>query len=211
MEASSSSTFVAVRDENALKKLSFNDPAFLSHFGLSGTNILDYFYGSPFYDANCCNQALRMQGASLDNLKGMTGVQYQHDFCAHEPQLFRVKKVHRESPTRVHPLETYYCLDGTFYQSPDLYEIVTTRSKKISAFMKESFRATEQGSAYTSADGHVMFRDADGDAERLEAFDFVNFPSITSLLNDVAAVAASTVYAPPASATDTADGGGAVM
>jgi hypothetical protein len=206
--ASSSSS----RDDKALNKLSFNDPTFLSHFGLSATNILDYFYCSPFFDTGSNNQALRMQGASLENLKTMKGIQYMYVYSESEPKLFKVKKVMRESPTRVHYLETYYCLEGTFYQSPDLHELISTRNKKIQAYMKDSFENVAAGVTYTAAEGHVCFRNSEEAAEPPEHFDFRSFPPITALVQDIAAIAALPLFGAPvptASADEaTAEAGG---
>ena len=180
----------AKRDENAIKMLSFNDPAFIQHFGLNAMNILDYFYPSPFYDPSSCNQGLRMQGASLENMKTMKGIQYIHESNPEaEPQLFKVKKVYRESPTTVKTLEVYYCLEGTFYQAPDLFDVVSTRTKKVVAHMREGFSTTLRGHGYSAGEGHVSFAEGDKGEDAQELLDLVGFPSITSLLRDIKATA----------------------
>jgi len=201
--ASSSGNSGSVRDESAIKKMSFNDPSFLSFFGLTSTNILEYFYLSPFYDPNCDNQGLRMQGASLENLKNMKGIQYEYVPSEHEPKMFKVKRVRRDGPDLTTTLEVYYCLEGTFYQSPDLFEIATTRGQKITAYMRESLRATEEASFFSSADGQTCFRERADDTELLEEFDFRGFPPVTALLSDVAAVAG--VFKPAGEATATSE------
>ena len=57
----------------------------------------------------------------------MTGIEYiLHE--AQEPHLFVMRKQKRDSAEKVTPLSMYYILDGSIYQAPQLYSVVSSRA-----------------------------------------------------------------------------------
>jgi hypothetical protein len=174
--------------QNDVKKLSYCDPTFMSFFGLTKDNILDYFYNSPFYDPKCCNQALRGQDASLDHLKTMTGIQYLRFPNPHEPKLFVVKKVMRTSPTHLSVLDIYYCIEGTVYQSPDLFDLIKTRSSKLNLYVRESFDSVLAAADYSAERSHECFQAPEVDTNGSQLLDFREFPTVAPLVNDINAI-----------------------
>ena len=180
-------------DKNKSKaNLSFLDPVFLTNYGpLSSLNILEYFYLSPFYDSLSCNQELRMQGASIDNLNTMTGKQYIHIKNDSEPTLFIVKEIDRDNTGKARLREVFYCIDGTFYQAPDLYDLVKIRNKKISHYLLQSFEnSILNSSSYSAQRGQELFlpplelNQTNDEDILLEN----EFPSINNILTDISSI-----------------------
>lgn len=59
---------------------------------LNANNVLDYFsnIANPFYDRQCNNEQLRMQGRPLDSLVNMPGIEYTlHHY--QEPVLYIIQ------------------------------------------------------------------------------------------------------------------------
>ena len=108
----------------------FKDTVWLSSFPLVPQTVLHYFALSPFYDKNCNNERLKMQRLSLDQLKSMQGIEYEllPNVGKQLPQnLFLIRKQKRSSRMQVTPIAMYYVLDGTIYQAPNTYSILTSR------------------------------------------------------------------------------------
>lgn len=56
----------------------------------------------------------------------MRGIEYAlHSM--QEPHLYVIRKQRRESPTHVTPIASYYVINGTIYQSPTAYAVLTSR------------------------------------------------------------------------------------
>ena len=67
-----------------------------------------------------------MQRLEPEKIQLMRGVEYQlHSF--QEPFLFVIRKQRRDSPTQVVPMASYYVINGTVYQSPTAYGVITSR------------------------------------------------------------------------------------
>jgi hypothetical protein len=117
----------------------FIDIAWLNRFGLDTSNVLNYFYGSPFYDPNCNNEIIRAQGIKESHLMKLQGIEYALDLQAcKEPHLYVVKKVNRQSQTKVELLDVFYCLNGIFYQSPLALDVFHSRLLRSSWNLKRS-------------------------------------------------------------------------
>lgn len=56
----------------------------------------------------------------------MTGTEYMLNEVM-EPNLFVIRKQKRDSPEKVTPMLTYYILDGSIYQAPQLCNIFAAR------------------------------------------------------------------------------------
>lgn len=121
------------------------DITWLSTFGLTSSNVLDYFYTSPFYDSASNNETFRRQGTPADVMVAhltngkTTGLEFALDTAnTKEPHLFVIKKQNRHRSS-VDLLEVYYCLDGIIYQSPILLDLLRNRIAKVALRLKRSF------------------------------------------------------------------------
>ena len=56
----------------------------------------------------------------------MTGVEYMLNEVM-EPHLFVIRKQKRDGPEKVTPVLTYYVLDGSIYQAPQLCNVFAAR------------------------------------------------------------------------------------
>lgn len=56
----------------------------------------------------------------------MTGTEYML-YEVMEPHLFVFRKQKRDGPEKVTPLVTYYVLDGSIYQAPQLSNVFSAR------------------------------------------------------------------------------------
>jgi hypothetical protein len=131
----------------------FIDISWLTTFGLRLDNALDYFYGSPFYEAvGCNNEIVRTQGLSSVHLQGLTGIEYAVDIeSSKEPHLFVIRKQYRRSKSSCDTLEIFYCLDGIVYQCPLLVDVLHTRLAKAALALDRSF--SEVKSCISAAEG----------------------------------------------------------
>jgi len=89
---------------------------------------MDYFSdkSNSFYDRQCNNEIVKMQRQSMEQLKLMTGIEYQL-LHVKEPILYVVRKQHRHSPEDTTPLADYYIIAGRVYQAPDLASVFNSR------------------------------------------------------------------------------------
>ncbi|KAJ3328089.1 Mediator of RNA polymerase II transcription subunit 6 [Blyttiomyces sp. JEL0837] len=120
--------------EEDLTTVSFKDTTFLQLFGLHEHNALQYFALSPqFYDKNSINERIAMQtrfnqleAAQLD-FRAMTGIEYSLGYFTYQPSLFVINKHYRHSPTKTDLLAVYYIVEGSIYQAPDLFSLISNR------------------------------------------------------------------------------------
>jgi hypothetical protein len=180
-----------LKKENELQTFCFTDPGWIQFFGgLTRENILEYFYCSPFFDKRSCNQVLQAQRAGLDNLNTMIGIQYLIEPNAHEPQLFIIREVLREKSGRTLLRKIFYCLDGRFLQSPDVFDLVRVRSRKLMMYVKKSFEEVQKSVQFSASGGHQLFLDAESNSTApKEQYSFTGFPLVTSLVHDIEASA----------------------
>lgn len=61
----------------------------------------------------------------------MTGIEYMLSEVM-EPHLFVIRKQKRDSPEKVTPMLTYYVLDGSIYQAPQLCNVFAARIVRFS-------------------------------------------------------------------------------
>lgn len=64
----------------------------------------------------------------------MTGIEYTLA-DATEPNLFVFRKQKRDGPEKVTAMLTYYILDGTIYQAPQLSSVFAARVVSLFAFL----------------------------------------------------------------------------
>mmetsp|Transcript_26142 Transcript_26142/g.26371 ORF Transcript_26142/g.26371 Transcript_26142/m.26371 type:complete len:188 (+) Transcript_26142:334-897(+) len=179
-------------DEN--NNLLFVDTIFLRTFGLSQHNVLDYFSLSPFYDSSSNNQAIRTQGANIDNLINMIGLEFVLDSNTKEKNLFVIKKQLRSSPRAAELLDIYYVLDlgesyFVIYKTPNLLDALRTRNQKITLYLQKSFTSVLERVEFSGSMGHY-FPKKHSYEEIEETSPYVKptvreFPSFTTTISDI--------------------------
>ena len=138
------------------KGLSFIDVNWLQlNGGLTRKNVMDYFCMSPFYDINSNNELIKMQYShNLEHLRSLTGLEFHIDNeHIDEPHLYVIRKVTRKSPNAYDLLESYYILDGSIYQSPDLLELIRCKTWKACSYLAESYHYVLDMIEYNSKEG----------------------------------------------------------
>ncbi|XP_020265242.1 mediator of RNA polymerase II transcription subunit 6 isoform X2 [Asparagus officinalis] len=119
----------------------FRDPLWLSTYPLDRNLVFDYFALSPFYDWTCNNEQLRSRSIhplDLSHLSKMTGNEYMLSEVM-EPHLFVIRKQKRDSPEKVTPMLTYYVLDGSIYQAPQLCNVFAARIGRAIYHISKAF------------------------------------------------------------------------
>uniref|UniRef100_A0A0C9S8K1 Mediator of RNA polymerase II transcription subunit 6 n=1 Tax=Wollemia nobilis TaxID=56998 RepID=A0A0C9S8K1_9CONI len=119
----------------------FRDQIWLNAVPLDRNFVFDYFALSPFYDWSCNNEQLRrrqIHPLDMNNLSKMTGNEYVLSEVL-EPHLFVFRKQKRDGPEKVTPMLTYYVLDGSIYQSPQLCNVFASRMVRALYFISKSF------------------------------------------------------------------------
>ncbi|KAF3780393.1 Mediator of RNA polymerase II transcription subunit 6 [Nymphaea thermarum] len=147
----------------------FRDQLWLNTFPLDRNLVFDYFALSPFYDWSCNNEQLRMRSIHpldpsqltlvpltpplhtlppiplppflyflLTVLRNMTGTEYVLSEVL-EPHLFVIRKQKRDSPEKVTPMLSYYILDGSIYQAPQLCNVFSSRIARALYHIQKAF------------------------------------------------------------------------
>ncbi|KAJ4977525.1 hypothetical protein NE237_002631 [Protea cynaroides] len=119
----------------------FRDQLWLNTYPLDQNLIFDYFALSPFYDWSCNNEQLRMRSIhplDMSNLSKMTGIEYVLSEVM-EPHLFVIRKQKRDSLEKVTPMLTYYILDGSIYQAPQLCNVFAARIGRALYHISKAF------------------------------------------------------------------------
>ncbi|KAK7846509.1 mediator of rna polymerase ii transcription subunit 6 [Quercus suber] len=68
----------------------------------------------------------------------MTGTEYML-YEVMEPHLFVIRKQKRDSPEKVTPMLTYYILDGSIYQAPQLCNVFAARISRSLYHISKAF------------------------------------------------------------------------
>ncbi|WCJ21363.1 Mediator of RNA polymerase II transcription subunit 6 [Euphorbia peplus] len=119
----------------------FRDQLWLNTYPLDCKLIFDYFALSPFYDFTCNNEQLRLRAIhplDLSHLSKMTGIEYMLNEVV-EPNLFVIRKQKRDTPDKVNPILTYYILDGSIYQAPQLSNVFASRVERALYHISKAF------------------------------------------------------------------------
>ncbi|XP_063221750.1 mediator of RNA polymerase II transcription subunit 6 [Bacillus rossius redtenbacheri] len=133
--------------------LSWHDSAWIPM--LNPSNILDYFSErtNPFFDRTCNNEVVKMQRLNPDQLKNMTGIEYDL-LHVQEPILYVIRKQNRYSPTQVTPLADYYIIAGIVYQAPDLLSVINSRLISTVHHLQSAFDEASSYSRYHPSKGY---------------------------------------------------------
>jgi mediator of RNA polymerase II transcription subunit 6 len=152
----------ATPDSDSGPALSFRDEAFLISFHLAVGNALEYFEFSNFYDRLSLNeQAKQNRQASFEDLiQSVSGISFRVVFAQARgfppitgddlkkpanqtidvnPGLVVIDKVNRDGSVEI-VLKKYYILDGTIFEAPDLYSILSVRTRSALYHIRESLR-----------------------------------------------------------------------
>ncbi|XP_050231704.1 mediator of RNA polymerase II transcription subunit 6 [Mercurialis annua] len=119
----------------------FRDQLWMNTYPLDRNLVFDYFALSPFYDRTCNNELLRLQSIhplDLSHLSKMIGIEYMLNEVI-EPNLFVFRKQKRDSPEKVTPMLTYYVLDGSIYQAPQLCNVFAARIGRALYHISKAF------------------------------------------------------------------------
>ncbi|KAL5755839.1 hypothetical protein ACOSQ2_020585 [Xanthoceras sorbifolium] len=119
----------------------FRDQLWLNSYPLDRNMVFDYFALSPFYDWTCNNEQLRMRSIhplDISQLSKMTGLEYMLSEVM-EPHLFVIRKQKRDSPEKVTPMLSYYILDGSIYQAPQLCNVFAARIGRALYYIQKAF------------------------------------------------------------------------
>eukprot|EP00435_Cladocopium_sp_Y103_P042120 s530_g11.t1 len=117
---------MSAAETDDLSHVSFANPDFLEKNGLTPSNVLEYFYTSPFYQRigqNSVNEQ-RRRGLKVEVQPG------HHEFvvlAANEDAkegkvetcIFVIQRLQHPAT----PKETFYVIAGTIYQAPELSEL----------------------------------------------------------------------------------------
>ncbi|KAL2454695.1 Mediator of RNA polymerase II transcription subunit 6 [Abeliophyllum distichum] len=124
-----------------MTRICFRDQLWLNTYPLDRNLVFDYFALSQFYDYTCNNEQLRLRSIHpLDHsqLLKMTGIEYVLSEVT-EPHLFVIRKQKRDGPEKVTPMLTYYVLDGSIYQAPQLCNVFAARVGRALYHISKAF------------------------------------------------------------------------
>ncbi|KAK9281376.1 hypothetical protein L1049_004276 [Liquidambar formosana] len=119
----------------------FRDQLWLNTYPLDRNLVFDYFALSPFYDWTCNNEQLRMRSIhplDISHLSKMTGTEYMLSEGM-EPLHFVIRKQKRDGPEKVTPMLTYYILEGSIYQAPQLCNVFAARVGRALYHISKAF------------------------------------------------------------------------
>lgn len=119
----------------------FRDQLWLNTYPLDRNLVFDYFALSPFYDFSCNNEQLRMRAIhplDMSHLSKMMGMEFMLSEVM-EPHLFVIRKQKRDGPEKVTPMLTYYVLDGSIYQAPQLCNVFAARVGRALYHISKAF------------------------------------------------------------------------
>lgn len=97
----------------------------------------------------------------LSHLSKMTGTEYML-YEVMEPHLFVIRKQKRDGPEKVTPMLTYYVLDGSIYQAPQLCSVFAARVGRALHYISKAF------STAASKLEKIGYADAENESAALE-------------------------------------------
>lgn len=163
----------------------FRDQLWLNSYPLDRNLVFDYFALSPFYDWTCNNEQIRMRSIhplDVSHLTKMTGIEYTLSEVM-EPHLFVFRKQRRDAPEKVTPMLTYYVLDGSIYQAPQLCNVFGARIGRALYHVSKAFTtaATKLENIGYAVDGETESAASDPKAAK-EVIDFKELKRVDHLL-----------------------------
>ncbi|KAL8139822.1 hypothetical protein V2J09_005843 [Rumex salicifolius] len=155
----------------------FRDQLWLNTYPLNRELVFDYFALSPYYDWTCNNEQLRMNAThplDISHLSKMTGLEYMVTEVM-EPHLFVIRKQKRDNPEKVTPILTYYVLDGSIYQAPQLSNVFAARIGRALYHISKAFSTA---ASKLEKVGYVENESDDGAADSKTTKENINFKEI---------------------------------
>ncbi|CDS42761.1 Mediator of RNA polymerase II transcription [Echinococcus multilocularis] len=148
-----------IPDHASPYEIHWENPAISPH-QLNSSNILQYFchLSNPFYDRECNNEVVRMQGLSQDKLTTLCGTEF-YLYRSQEPVLFVIRKQERLSPSEVVPLAYYYIINGIVRQAPDLSTLINSRLHTIIAGLNKAIQTLAPCARFHPSDGSYSWED----------------------------------------------------
>ncbi|ORY40406.1 hypothetical protein BCR33DRAFT_719401 [Rhizoclosmatium globosum] len=137
--------------------VSFKDTVFLEQCGLSYENALEYFRLSQFFDKTSINQQLIMQtkynqlGTATMDASSLRGIEYALHSWSNMPSLYIIHKYFRHTREKTELLAVYYIAEGTIYQSPDLFTLLSNRILTSLHHVQHAFSTVSQESRFQPA------------------------------------------------------------
>lgn len=148
-----------------LDEIQWKSPEWIQQFGLHTANVLDYFAESPFYDRTSNNQVLRMQFQFQQippnihpqqylqgKLTEMVGVEFVVAYVR-EPDFWIVRRQRRLDPTNTVTEQDYYIIGANVYQSPKIYDVLSSRMLSTVLSIKKSIDLLNNMSTFSISDG----------------------------------------------------------
>ena len=147
--------------------ITFCDQVFLSTFGLTQSNVFNYFELSPFYDKRCLNEVCKRHGLPVDQMRELVGFFYEsstkkaiNEKTGEEEFLFIIKKKLRHSIKRVDLVSTYYIVLGVIYSCPNSLSTLLFSQVKNSLFqLGEGLKKMEEDVSLDPNYGYVWESD----------------------------------------------------
>ncbi|XP_008447573.2 mediator of RNA polymerase II transcription subunit 6 isoform X2 [Cucumis melo] len=151
----------------------FRDQLWLNTYPLDRNLVFDYFALSPFYDWTCNNEQLRMRSI-------------------HPLDLSQLSKQKRDGPEKVTPMLTYYILDGSIYQAPQLCNVFAARVSRALYYISKAFTTA---SSKLEKIGYV---DSENESEEVKpAKETINFKEVKRVDHILASLQRKLPPAPP--------------
>ncbi|EEQ39470.1 putative mediator of RNA polymerase II transcription subunit [Clavispora lusitaniae] len=159
-----------------LDEIQWKSPEWIQQFGLHTGNVLDYFAESPFYDRTSNNQVLRMQfqfqqippnihpQKYLQNkLTEMVGTEFVVAYVR-EPDFWIVRKQRRLDPNTALTEQDYYIIGANVYQSPKIYDILSSRMLSTVLSIKKSIDLLNNMYNFSISDGGHTYPTSESDS-----------------------------------------------
>ncbi|GFP83910.1 mediator of RNA polymerase ii transcription subunit 6 [Phtheirospermum japonicum] len=176
--------------------ISFRDQLWLNTYPLDRNLVFDYFALSPFYDYSCNNEQLRLRAIhplDISHLSKMTGMEFMLSEVL-EPHLFVFRKQKRDGPEKVTPMLTYYILDGSIYQAPQLCNVFASRVGRALYHISKAFNTA---ASKLEKIGYVESENESTASEAKAAKETIDFKELKRLDHILASLQRKLPPAPP--------------
>ncbi|XP_042048257.1 mediator of RNA polymerase II transcription subunit 6-like [Salvia splendens] len=179
-----------------MTSICFRDQLWLNTYPLDRNLVFDYFALSPFYDYSCNNEQLRIRAIhplDISHLSKMTGIEFMLSEVL-EPHLFVFKKQKRDGPEKVTPMLTYYVLDGSVYQAPQLCNVFASRVGRALYHISKAFNTA---ASKLEKIGYVDAENESASSEPKAPKETINFKELKRVDHILASLQRKLPPAPP--------------
>ncbi|KAL1551608.1 mediator of RNA polymerase II transcription subunit 6-like [Salvia divinorum] len=179
-----------------MTSICFRDQLWLNTYPLDRNLVFDYFALSPFYDYSCNNEQLRIRAIhplDISHLSKMTGTEFMLSEVL-EPHLFIFRKQKRDGPEKVTPMLTYYVLDGSVYQAPQLCNVFASRVGRTLYHISKAFNTA---ASKLEKIGYVDAENESASSEPKAPKETINFKELKRVDHILASLQRKLPPAPP--------------